>query len=239
MVDDPKIYIAVPCHNRKRIVELCLPTLKSNCAPGDSIVLYNDGSTEYDCLWLNRFGHRVHDFTKPIGIEAQRRKHFFDFWKDESFTHLYLTDSDAIHSPAWRKKAIWLQQRYGGAPVCLYNTEAHVRLKGNTLEDNPESEVIWRAVAPGISYFLTREHVAKIVRALPHLPEHWHWDWQTPALLSNRMAISRDSYVDHIGVGGMHHPANKGVNGGDRALNPTPWLVSKRTEIVKALEKKP
>lgn len=231
-----RIMICIPCHNRKAVVEQCLPTVMEGMADGDQCHGYNDGSTDYEEeSFLLGLGCDVAHCGKQHGIEVQRRLHFVDFDNSPQFSHLYLTDSDAIHDPFWRTYALRLQHQCAGAPICLYNTQAHVRLNGNTIEDNPASEVIWRRVAPGISYLLTREHCEKVLAALPHLPEHWNWDWTVPALLGNHFAVSRVSYVDHIGYGGMHHPENEGLDGGDRALFPTDFLVQKRKEVVAAL----
>jgi hypothetical protein len=82
---------------------------------------------------------------------------------------------------------------------------------------------------------LSREHVRKVITALPMMPMHWNWDWTVPGLLGNRFAVSRTSYVDHLGIGGMHHPPEEGIDGGDRALNPAPDLVEKRAKAIKAL----
>jgi hypothetical protein len=231
-----KILICVPCHNRRRIVELCVPTICAGMSELDRLNIYDDGGT-FDVDFLHDLGaKRVHRSVPAIGIEAQRRMHFFDFAHCElDYTHLYLTDSDALHDPRWRERALALQDETGGAPVCLYNTDAHVRIEGNTVEDHPGRDYIWRRVAPGISYLLNMEHVRVIVRALPHLPDYWNWDWTVPNLLGSMMAISRISYVDHIGHGGMHHPADEGLDGGDVALSPTSWLVTKRAEVVKKL----
>lgn len=216
-----------------RIVQECLPTVRDSMEDGDELNLYNDGSTEYELEFLRQFRpHSVSVTASPIGIELQRKKHFLEF-QAEKFTHLYLTDSDALHDPNWRDALLRISSKYDDAPVCGYNTEAHVRLTGNTIEDSPfVHDVVWRRVAPGISYLLTAAHVAKVVRALPIMPAHWNWDWTVPGLLGNEIAISRTSYVDHIGLGGMHHPPTEGLDGGDRALNPTPWLVRKRAEVV-------
>lgn len=236
-MSDARILICVPCHNRKAIVEQCLPTLLHGDGPHDTVVLYNDGSTEYDRKFLEKFDvHFIRENYPSIGIERQRRNHFDDFIKHNCQTHLYLTDSDSIHDPEWRSHALKLQDAANGLPVCLYNTAAHARLQGNTISE--EGEIIWRRVAPGISYLLTREHVEQVVSAMRFSPKdaHWNWDWTVPAILGNRMAISKVSYVDHIGHGGYHHPADEGYDGGDRALNPTSWLVAKRAEIVRELK---
>lgn len=245
-----RLLICIPCHNRKRIVEQCLPTVRDSIDPCDCLNLYDDGSTEFSPDWLRQFspdvntgnwqfGERPTPRGSHIGIEAQRRRHFmvFDAMAPD-FTHLYLTDSDALHDQNWRSELLRLQEKYGGAPICGYNTEAHARIAGNTIEDDPASEVIWRRAAPGISYLLTAEHVAKVVAALPSLPAHWNWDWTVPAILGNRFAVTRVGLVDHIGFGGYHHPADEGYDGGDRVKSPTDWLIAKRAEVVKALEAK-
>ena len=229
-----RIFIAIPVHNRVAIAAQCIPTVRAGVADGDLLMVYDDGS---DPAAYGEIDELVHQTRPAIGIERQRRLHFEQFWDVvfEKFTHLYLTDADALHDPNWREELLRLQQKHGGAPICGYNTEAHARLKGNTIEDDPASEVIWRRAAPGISYLLTREHVEKVVKALPGLPEYWHWDWTVPALLGNRFAVCRRSLVDHIGYQGLHHPTEEGPDGGDRALNPTEWLVKKRAEVVAAL----
>jgi hypothetical protein len=233
-----KILVCIPCLNRKAIVEQCVPTVRAGLEPQDSLRCYNDGSTEYDTCWLGQFCTDTKGEFKTIGIDAQRREHFIAFAHGErDWTHLYLTDADAIHDPSWRSEALRLQSKYNQAPLCLYDTTAHSRLPGNTIEDDPASEVIWRRVAPGISYLLTAEHVAKVVAALPHLPPVWHFDWTVPVILGNRFAVSRVGYCDHIGLGGLRHPVNEGPDGGDRATSPTPWLIEKRREIIEALSK--
>ncbi len=233
-----KILVCIPCHNRWRIAEKCIPTVREGMREQDTLNLYNDGSDEFQTAFLHELGaNNVHVSQPGIGIERQRKMHFMDFDPDK-FTHLYLTDADALHDPNWRDKALKLQESTNQSPVCLYDTTAHSRLPGNTIQDIPEnSEYILRRVAPGISYLLTADHVAVIKKAVPHLPEHWHWDWTTPNLLGNMMVISRQSHVDHIGWKGMHHPKDAGLDEGDRALNPTPWLVQKRAEVVAKLKR--
>jgi glycosyltransferase involved in cell wall biosynthesis len=231
---NPKIYIAVPCHNRKAIVRQCLPTIRAGMQEGDLMVAYDDGSKEYGPTFLEQWADVAVREPNPIGIERQRANHFRAFWASD-FDYLYLTDSDALHSINWRVQAERLVNECSPAPVCLYNTAAHVRLVNNTILDDPASDVIWRRVAPGISYMLDRNHARQIVAALPQMPAHWNWDWTVPAILGHRFAVSRVSFVDHLGLGGMHHPPTEGLDGGDRALNPAPDLIELRAKAVKAL----
>ncbi len=184
----PRIFVCIPVHNRLEIAKRCIPTVKNGMRDGDRLHLFNDGSRERMPMELLKLADAyVHD-SSPIGIENQRQMHFRLFVAHKEYTHLYLTDQDALHDPRWREKLLELQLLSGGRPTCGYNTYAHVRLVGNTLYDAPPQPFILRSVAPGISYLLTRqqaEHVARV------MPEKWNWDWTVPALLGSRMAIAR------------------------------------------------
>lgn len=233
-----KLYVAVPVLNRKRVVELCLPTMAQSLADEDALNVHNDGSVEFTNDWLAtliRPKDTIYFEEQTIGIEAQRRMHLAHFWhaaKSNGFTHLVFSDCDMLMDGNWRSEALRLLEKYDSPPLCMYDTEAHVRLAGNLLEDKPESEVIWRKYAPGVSYILTVEHVRSI---MPYLPAMNHFDWQIPNILGNRFAISRASYCEHLGFGGLHHRDEYGVDGGDRARNPTSFLIEKRAEVVKKL----
>lgn len=231
----PRILICIAAHNRKRVAEFCLPTMRDSMHADDSLLLWNDGSTEFDREWCEMlmpkngvyFAHKT-----PIGIQAQRRLHLDEFLRHHNFTHLYLTDHDCIHDPEWREQALRLQSKYASHPLCLYDTEAHSRIPGNTVVDYPVCEVILRRFAPGVSYLLTRAHVEAL---RPHIATLEHFDWQIPQLIGP-FAVSRVGYIDHIGWGGQRHPEAEDVDGGDRVTSPTSWLVAKRAEIVAKLK---
>lgn len=230
-----RLYIAVPLFNRRAVVEQCVPTIRAGCSPDDAVILHDDGSTEYDSgFWEAMNPHAtgaVH--SDSMGIDAQRRKHFIEFWGNREIhgcTHLYLTDSDCIHDIGWRDALLGLQEQHGGAPICGYRTKTHSDYENNVYRDLPTENVLWQRFAPGTSYLLTMEHVEKVVR---HIPDKWSWDWSVPGLLGYKMAVSRVSYVDHIDLAGLHSPAH-GI-GPEMAVNPTEWLVKKRAEIVHAL----
>lgn len=233
---NPRILICISCHNRKRIAELCLPTMRDAMHADDKLGLYQDGSTEYDDQWLMQFcpsnGFVSYIAGSPFGIQWMRREHLSAFLDATQRTHLYLTDHDMIHDPSWRENALRLQAAHGQRPLCLYNTRAHSEMPGNTMTDDAHSDVIWRRFAPGCSYLLTREHVERL---RPSIATMDHFDWTIPALIGP-FATSRVSYCDHIGWGGVHHPEKDGFDGGDRATSPTDWLVAKRAEIVAKLK---
>ncbi len=225
-----KILICLACHNRKAVTRFAIETLAASKGPDDGLVAYNDASVEYDDAYLYSCGaERVVTTEKIWGIERQRVQHLRDFLATTA-THVYFTDNDTIHDPTWRANAERLLDLHLNPPLCLYNTRAHANLAGNTLHDIKGLDVIWRRVAPGVSYLLNREHVESL-----KLEALTAFDWQIPEQLGGRFAVSRTSYLDHIGYGGIRHPPEEGLGGGDRALNPTPWLVEKRKEVVTAL----
>jgi hypothetical protein len=230
------IFVAIACHNRRRVAELCLPTMRDSVDSECVVGLYDDASTEYDAEWLRQFSPSRMAVSSienhPIGIQAMRRTHLMHFLITPGLTHIYLSDHDMLMDYSWKEQALRLQAKYDGKPLCLYDTTAHSKLPGNTIKDDSSSEVIWRRVAPGCSYLLTRKHVEVLA---PHIATLQHFDWTIPALLGSCFAISRICYCDHVGWGGDRHPPNSGLDGGDRALNPTPWLVAKRAEVVAKL----
>ncbi len=243
----PRLLICIPVSNRARLAEACIKTVADTLFDhddgqslhGDHLTLWDDAST--DVANLGFFSDEVHRAAKNVGIEAMRRNHFRRFENalicGSYFSHLYLTDADAPHDPSWRSELLRIQEACGGAPVCGYNTQSHVRIPGNTIIDDPASEVIWRRNAPGVSYLLTAAHVKKVGDWLANNSQtHWNWDWTVPMILGHRFAVTRTSYVEHIGVGGYHHPPSEGYEGGDRALNPTAAVAAKRAEIVAKLK---
>ncbi len=227
----PSLYIAIPCHNRQRVVELCLPTMRDSMHPDDTLALYDDGSTEYGPDWLQQFapGGPPVQSGPAAGIERHRKRHLRHFL-ERSETHLYLTDSDALHDPDWRANALRLQEDATGAPLCLYNCKGHAAMAGNTLADNG-GPIIWRKYAPGISYLLTRAHVEKLA---PFIAGLRNFDWDIPRLIGP-FAVSRVCYVEHIAMGGLHCAVKNDPAAGSRALSPTEWLVCKRVEVEAAL----
>jgi hypothetical protein len=230
----PRLFIAIPTYNRLAIAEQCIPTVRDGMADGDALVVYDDGSQEkpWESPILDNTQGISFERCESMGIDAQRRKHILEFWRNREThgcTHLYLTDSDAFHDPSWRTVALALQAEHD-APVCLYRTQTHADYHNNIYRNVPTENVIWQRFAPGVSYLLTLAHCEILAY---HMPEKISWDWWVPSMLGYRMAISRVSYCDHIDSGGLHSP-EKGI-GPERATNPTPWLASKREEIINAL----
>lgn len=224
------LYIAIPCYNRRDIAEQCIPTVYAGKGADDRLVIYDDGSQEKMTESVMLMGVADEIVTcESVGVDAQRRQHFLDFMRKPEFDYLYLTDSDSPHAPDYRQIALSLQAEHD-SPVCLYRTQTHADYANNIWRDKPHENVIWQRFSPGVSLLLTREHVEKIVAAVP---ERWSWDWFVPSVLGYRMAVSRVSYCDHIGHLGMHDDgAAPGCVSTERAVNPIPWLVTKRQEIL-------
>lgn len=229
-----RVLIIVATKDRQEVVRHCFENLAAVKGARDVLAIWNDNSTEYDGAWCRLFGDLVFNTTASVGIHRQRMLHFQFAEKmlerDPSFTRVYMTDADCLHDPSALPELIRIQDKYDGALVCGYDTEAHSCLEGNTWRDIPSEEVIWRKYAPGVSYLMTTDHVATVCGHLQLL--NGGWDWQVPSLLGHRCAITRVGYVDHLGVGGDRHPVDAGPDGGDRVKRPTAFLKRKRAEIV-------
>jgi hypothetical protein len=223
-----RLFICVPCKDRRAVVEQCLPTLLASRYSGDAVRCYNDGSTEYDSDWLESLGADWAMKFSGIGVDAQRRMHILDFMEHaDEFTHLYLTDSDTLHDPHWRERLLDIHARTG-LLTCGYNSPTHEAYSGNTYKR--EDDVVFRRFAPGVSYLLSREQVKHIASGLP---EAWQFDWAIPAMLGYKCAVSDTSCVGHVGHAGMHDQHQKpGYVSAERELNPTQWLVEKRKEVL-------
>jgi hypothetical protein len=227
-------YVAISTYNRRALAEQCIPTVAVGLSAEDELIVYDDGSTEFNIGELSLGATGVKN-CPSIGIDAQRRIHILDFWeraKTHGHDFLYMTDSDAPHDPSWLEAAHRLHYEHDGAPLCLYRTATHASYHNNVYRDDENESVLWQRFIPGVSYFLSLAHVAKIREMIP---ERWAFDWQIPSILDYKMAVSRVSYCDHIGHLGMHDTAERGFVSPERATNPTPWLVNKRREILSNL----
>lgn len=221
-----RLFICIPCKDRKAIVGQCLPTMLASRYSGDVVRCYNDGSTEYGVGFLRALGADWAGNYENMGVDAQRRMHVLDYWEHrDEFSHLYFSDIDTVMDPHWRSRLLEIQERTGYL-TCGYHTQTHEDYKNNVYDRR--DGIVFTRFAPGVSYLLSRKHVEKIVE---HLPERWSFDWFIPSILGYRCAVSDVSCVDHIGHGGMHD--REGVE--ERALNPTPWLQEKRKEILQCL----
>jgi hypothetical protein len=230
-----RILVAIPCHHRVAIAEQCIPTVAAGLNADDQLWCSMDGETGFSHDSLRKLGAtKTLSSPEHIGIEAQRRMHIIEFMACPEYSHLYFTDADALHDPLWRQAALDIHAATDGAPVCLYNTVAHSdeKIRGNTI--SRENGIIWRRYAPGVSMLWSRRHIEKIMLSIDRMT---NFDWQMCDWTGNYMAVSDVSFVDHIGLGGYHHPSDEGLDGGDRASNPTPFLVEKRKQVVAALSK--
>lgn len=227
-----RLLIAIPIYNRLAIAEQCVPTVRAG-APEDTLVVYDDGSREnvVGSAVLASAATRVVS-APSMGIDAQRREHIKAFWEQRDHhgcTHLYLCDGDSPHDPQWRAHALDLQERYK-APICLYRTKTHEDYTNNVYRNEPTEDVIWQRFCPGVSVLLDMGMVERIIKYMPSGP--WSWDWAIAGFLNYKMAISRTSFCDHIGHLGLHDVHAQGTVSAEKALSPTPWLVSKRAEIL-------
>jgi len=232
-----RITVCIPTYNRRAVAEQCIPTVRAGMEEGDVLMVYDDGSSPDEKPWHSEAIMRAASGfipTEPIGIDAQRRNHILEFVAGHAIhgrDWLYLTDCDAFHDPDWRRAALTLYRNYGKL-TCLYRTQTHANYVNNIYRDHPGESVIWQRFAPGVSYLLS---IADCRILAAHMPAKIAWDWWVPGALGHKCAVSRVSYCDHIGYGGMHDRNEPGCASNERATNATEWLVKKRVEILSNL----
>ena len=219
------VWVPVCAFNRWNVTRFCLPSL---FRPGVVVTVWNDHSTDYGSGELANLWVDVRKEPQKLGIHNLRLLQLREFLRRDE-PYLYLTDSDALHDPDWLERAGDLMTR-AAVPVTLYNSDRHVSRWGVPVE-----EYEMRPTAPGISQFLSRAMVERAVHWLDaNEVKTWEdWDYGLISIVGGKAATSLTSYVEHLGVGGMHSEEGEWDN--DRAINPTPWLVQKRQEYLSRL----
>jgi hypothetical protein len=214
-----KLRIDLLVKDRKKITEICLHQLKTYKAVDYNIRIYNDYSTEFDSKWLEQYGevYTYSDFKpyqqKPKNanrINYLRGKQFLDFL-DTDYTHLYMVDNDAIHSPDY--SSILEMCANFNFPATLYRSSFMIK----KIRINRKSKELSNAIelrsgmCGGISVLFSRAHVEKIVKKMgdsgwkdfPRMKPDWDTKiWQ---ILGQRFVMPKQSHVDHFAVGGQNH----------------------------------
>lgn len=201
---------------------------------GTEIRIYNDNSTEYDNDWLEQFGtpitYKLPKQQRWVNIHTIRYKAYQNFL-DEKFDYLYMTDNDAIHAPGFLDVFLNLQ-RSTKHPVCGYISKYMHEFSNQYRQQIrvPATHHVLRNTNGGISIFLSREQVIKLMNK--YNSNTRMWDCDTWSLLGNQYVLTGNSFLDHYGKGGLH---NKDWNF-DYALKPIPYLKTIRPHMIKYLE---
>jgi hypothetical protein len=211
------MWIITQLYGRQAVAKYSLRNLKETAPPHAQIHIWLDDPTQ-DYSWAEEFGH-LHPMDKNVGIDSIRSIQLTAA-AAAGIEEVYLTDTDAIHDPAWYARAKELYKK--GTIVSLYNSPAHSKL--GDLGDR-----VIQKYAPGISYYLGSDEIRRLE---PHAKRGLtNWDFTVPDLLSNRCVISKQSYVEHLGAGGLHSPSWDD----ERADNPTPFLIEESRRILTEL----
>lgn len=222
-----KILIACANYNRKKVAQTCFYQTFRTIFDKDRMIIYDDCSDEYKPEEV--FKDRCHELAvskENLGIHKQRGhqiREFVEVYQD--YDALYFTDSDAYHDPGWRQRLEVLSKT--GFPIIgLYDSPCH---QENTI-DNENPDYFVRRYCPGISMLITRE-VAKKVNESPLCLEMPSWDYNVSEISQAPTIISRISYVEHFGAGGLHSDDFER----DRAINPTRTLRKKRGDVLRKI----
>ncbi len=217
-----KVMILTQTFDRPTIARLSLEQLAGVMPRDAELHVWDDHSSEPPDL--TGIPHIAHRFPIKLGIAGLRVQQLQFAWSAGADA-VYLTDSDALHDPEWFAAAV------GGlllAPVsCLYNSRFHTNA---TIEELAGYAL--RTSAPGISMMFRRDALALAMPRLSFCPRSW--DYWLPGEMGDRIATTLQSFVEHIGAGGIH--SESGDFEHDRAINPTPYLEEKRRQVITQLQ---
>ena len=247
MFNMDNILIALATYNRKNLTKICLENISKLLDKNSALIIYDDGSDEYNENFLRKFSSNVLRFRVKGGIERSRARCFRDFlYIHKKFDLLYITDNDVIHDPNFLNKIRELNSISKTLdkklPFGLFNSIFHNKA-GNILEQHKEYSL--RKTCPGVSQCYDRNMVKIMVDFLNHNPIFetvYGFDYYWPAQLGVPFIQSEVSYLEHF-ARDRHQP---GIHSGfskkredimkdfekDRALNPTNYLKEIRNETI-------
>ena len=161
------ILIALATYNRKNLTKICLENISKLLDKNSALIIYDDGSDEYNENFLRKFSSNVLRFRVKGGIERSRARCFRDFlYIHKKFDLLYITDNDVIHDPNFLNRIRELNSISKTLdkklPFGLFNSIFHNKA-GNVLEQHKEYSL--RKTCPGVSQCYDRNMV-KIIRSL-------------------------------------------------------------------------
>lgn len=215
MDETETLQIHVPVANRFELARECVSLLRARSPQKAQIIVWIDGVEGQKHDWP---GATIVYETPKLGIEKQRVQHL-KFWAQFPSTWLYFTDADAVHAADWftpmRKLAIETTYLVSG-----YRTGAHA----NDVYEDCGAYLKHHYVA-GVSMLMHETHVNHILgqKLSPEgeiRGQMGGFDWTIPEWLGHRCITPWCSYVDHVGVNGMHHGQDHTVGHGDRAMHP-------------------
>ena len=250
MFNMDNILIALATYNRKNLTKICLENISKLLDNNSALIIYDDGSDEYNEQFLNKFSNNVIRFRIKGGIERSRARCFRDFlYIYEKFDLLYITDNDVIHDPEFLNKIRELNSisktLEKKTPFGLFNSIFHNK-SNNIIEKR--GEISLRKTCPGVSQCYDRNMVKTIVDFLNHNPLFetvYGFDYYWPAQLRVPFIQSEISYLEHFardrhqpGIHSSFSEKKKDILKDfekDRALNPTNYLKEIRDETIKLI----
>jgi hypothetical protein len=248
-----KTLITPATYNRRGTVEMCVGATNRHKLDA-KLYIHDDGSNEYDEIWLAQFCDRVHRHDRSRGgksgvknirsnitksVLGDFKPEIFKPWLAEDFgpegpEFLYHFDSDGLHDPHFLYRIHEMMEMYPNwGTICLYNAKFHSPRGKRTENSAIDPYTVVRGMAPGISMFFRvksfRDNPKKV-----QVPDGRGWDgFYSREIAGRKVVTSLVSFVEHYGKWGFH---NKGNFDRDKAMNPTKYLFSGREATISKIE---
>ena len=166
-----KVLIEVQCFNRKTITEKVLKQIKLYKGVAD-LHIVNDHSTEYDSEWLKQYADEVIEYEEKATINLLKYRSFKRFYESD-YDYFYMCDNDVFHDPDFMNQLFKIYHQSDKLPVTLYRSSFIKKCGVFQIINNIPNGEIRHGLFGGVSVFLDRKHIEKIVNHLPSTEEQW------------------------------------------------------------------
>lgn len=227
-----QLLIILTTFNRKKITELSVKNILESKRKA-TIWVADDKSSDYNKEFLASISNnsKIIIPEKKLSVEYFRFKLILQAL-DTNFKYVYHTDNDMIHDPNWVERLYQINYFLPEYPISLFNSTFHRMVNEQQV---PELDLVVRPFCPGASFFLNQEFLTPFKEEIKNLSEssklETTWDFYLSRIVSKPVLVSKTSYVEHFGAGGMH---NNDFDR-DRATTPTEYLKSIRENIISVL----
>lgn len=221
-----KITVGITTYNRKNILKIFSILLSEQIGKNINVRIYDDHSSEYNEEFLREiFPYAKEILRRDKNFKADKNMYYMykEFLKTED-DYLLQLDSDMLIGTNFFKNILMLCDeilREEGV-YSLYNSNNHENIIKN-INKNVGDEIFYsKEHIGGACVLFSREVIKKIIDNIEIKNQNYsNFDWRwSNYLVENKIPIyvSKNSYVQHIGMGGQNNLYIKNLDIGENFI---------------------
>lgn len=198
------ILIVVSTFNRKSLTGFTLDNIKRNKSDLSDVVILDDASTEYDDIWLAKWGWPVFRRGESKGVGAMAAQRYQFYLTNSSAPYVLCVDNDLAFAPGFDIISL---ETFHQIPEPRPSLTVLSPYYSNTVQvtNHIGQTLLEVKTVNGCAQFTDREGAKAITEAMKGKWQH-PWDARISDVLKGKYVPIR-SLVQHIGIYG------DGVNG--------------------------